>query len=45
MTSVSDMSLPMTGGGNAFVSFSPTENGIPSTRVLSFIACLALIVP
>ena len=45
ITSVSGMSLPMIGGGNALVSFSPTENGIPSTRVLSFSACFALIVP
>ena len=44
-TSVSGMSLPMIGGGKALVSFSPTENGIPSTRVLSFSACFALIVP
>ena len=43
--SPSGMSLPMTGGGIALVSFSPTEYGMPSTLEESFSACLALMVP
>ena len=42
---VSGMSLPITAGGIAFVSFSPIENGKPSTRPESLSACFALIVP
>ncbi len=42
---VSGMSLPMTAGGIAFVSFSPMPKGKPSTRLESLSACLALIVP
>ena len=41
----SGMSLPMMAGGIALVSFSPMPNGKPSTRLESFSACLALIVP
>ena len=37
--------LPMTSGGIALVSCSPTANGWPITRAASLTACLALIVP
>ena len=39
------MSLPITAGGIALVSFSPIANGKPSTREASLSACLALMVP
>ena len=39
------MSLPITDGGKALVSFSPIAYGYPRTRVESLIACLDLIVP
>ena len=39
------MSLPMTLGGIAFVSFSPMPKGKPSTREESLSACFALMVP
>ncbi len=41
----SGMSLPITPGGMALVSFSPIENGWPITREASLRACLALMVP
>jgi len=39
------MSLPITAGGNALVIRSPSAYGNPSTRVESFTAALALMVP
>ncbi len=41
----SGMSLPMTAGGIALVSFSPIANGNPSTREPSLSACFALMDP
>ena len=41
----SEISLPITDGGSAFVSFSPITYGYPRTRVESLSACFDLIVP
>ncbi len=43
--SASGMSLAISAGGSAFVSRSPSEKGLPSTRAESLSACFVLIVP
>ena len=39
------ISFPMIAGGSAFVNLSPIENGYPSTRAASLMACLDFMVP